>query len=208
MLLVHAHPDDETINNGVTMARYVAEGGQVTLVTCTRGEQGEVIPADLGHLAADREDTLGAHRVGELAAAMAELGVTDHRFLDECGSPARPAVHYRDSGMHTDQDGVVLLPDDARDESFAHADVEAAAERLADVIGELRPQVVITYEPGGGYGHPDHVQAHRVTMRAVELAAARPDGAGWRVAKVYWCVIPLTLIWVAWARSAAFLRSR
>src|SRR5436305_442569 len=70
LLLVHAHPDDETINNGATMARYAAEGAQVTLITCTRGELGEVIPAELAHLAADRDDALGEYRVGELAAAM------------------------------------------------------------------------------------------------------------------------------------------
>src|SRR5438067_12801430 len=92
LLLVHAHPDDESINNGVTMARYVAEGAHVTLVTCTLGEEGEVIPPELAHLTADRDDTLGRHRIGELAAAMAQLGVSDHRFL---GGPGR----YRDSGM-------------------------------------------------------------------------------------------------------------
>src|SRR5882757_4472262 len=92
LLLVHAHPDDESINNGVTMAKYAAEGALVTLVTCTRGEEGEVIPPELAHLAPDRDDVLGAYRVDELATAMAALGVTDHRFL---GAPGR----YRDSGM-------------------------------------------------------------------------------------------------------------
>ncbi|HEY9378499.1 MAG TPA: PIG-L family deacetylase, partial [Jiangellaceae bacterium] len=92
ILLVHAHPDDEAIGNGATMARYAAEGAHVTLVTCTLGEEGEVLVPELAHLAADRDDTLGQHRIGELAAAMAELGVTDHRFL---GGPGR----YRDSGM-------------------------------------------------------------------------------------------------------------
>src|SRR5262245_60356538 len=92
VLLVHAHPDDETINNGATMAKYAAEGALVTLVTCTLGEEGEGSPPELPRLAAARDDTLGPYRIGELAAAMAELGVTDHRFL---GGPGR----YRDSGM-------------------------------------------------------------------------------------------------------------
>src|SRR5450755_1734271 len=92
LLLVHAHPDDETIGTGATMAKYASEGAGVTLVTCTLGELGEVIPADLGYLAADREDRLGEYRIGELAAACAALGVTDHRYL---GGPGR----WRDSGM-------------------------------------------------------------------------------------------------------------
>jgi N-acetyl-1-D-myo-inositol-2-amino-2-deoxy-alpha-D-glucopyranoside deacetylase len=194
LLLVHAHPDDETINNGATMARYVAEGRHVTLVTCTRGELGEIIPARLAHLAADQQDTLGEHRVAELAAAMAELGVTDHRFLDEVvGDPVAPfsAVHYRDSGMAWGPDGQAVAAPDTREGAFALADVEDAAARLAAVVREVRPQVVATYEPGGGYGHPDHVQAHRVTMRAVELAeAAGPGGAPWVTPKIYWIVIP------------------
>ena len=209
MLLVHAHPDDETINNGASMARYVAQGAQVTLITCTRGEMGEVIPGELAHLAADQQDTLGDHRVGELAAAMAALGVTDHRFLDEVGLAERdPAgagvfapVHYRDSGMAWGPDGQAIAAPDTRPGAFALADVEDAAARLACVLREVRPQVVVTYEPGGGYGHPDHVQAHRVTMRAVELAELPgPGGAGsteapalaegWSVPKVYWVVIP------------------
>src|ERR1700748_2989341 len=91
-LLVHAHPDDESIGTGATMAKYAAEGARVTLVTCTLGELGEIIPPSLAHLAADRDDELGEYRIGELDAACAELGVTDHRFL---GGPGR----WRDSGM-------------------------------------------------------------------------------------------------------------
>src|SRR3712207_2922412 len=90
LLLVHAHPGDETINNGATMARCPAAGASVTLITCPRGELGEVTPPALAHLAADRDDTLGAHRTRELAAAMAALGVSDHRFLDEVGTEAFP----------------------------------------------------------------------------------------------------------------------
>lgn len=165
LLLVHAHPDDETINNGATMARYAAEGAHVTLVTCTRGERGEVIPPSLAHLEGDG-DELGRHREGELAAAMAALGVTDHRFL------GAPRVVYRDSGMAYAADGSVVPAPDTEAGAFAVAPPDQAAGHLAEVLREVRPHVVVTYEPGGGYGHPDHVRAHEVTMRAVDLAGS------------------------------------
>ena len=92
-LLVHAHPDDETINNGATMAMYAALGAQITLVTCTRGEEGEVLVEEHSHKAATHDDLLGEHRVIELAEAMKALGVSDHRFL------GAPLTQYRDSGM-------------------------------------------------------------------------------------------------------------
>src|ERR1700742_1446396 len=92
MVVVHAHPDDEVINTGATMAMYADQGAAVTLVTCTLGEEGEILVPELAHLAADRDDALGEYRIGELAAAMKALGVDDHRFL---GGPGR----YRDSGM-------------------------------------------------------------------------------------------------------------
>lgn len=184
LLLVHAHPDDESINNGVTMAKYAAEGAHVTLVTCTLGEEGEVIPPELAHLAADRDDALGAHRVGELAAAMAELGVSDHRFL---GGPGR----FRDSGM-------MGAPQNGRPQAFWSADVDEAAAYLVEVIREVRPQVLVTYDPDGGYGHPDHIQAHRVAMRAAELAAEsayrRDLGAPHTVEKIYWNRVPLSVV--------------
>ncbi|MER7765153.1 N-acetyl-1-D-myo-inositol-2-amino-2-deoxy-alpha-D-glucopyranoside deacetylase [Streptomyces sp. NPDC097619] len=193
LLLVHAHPDDESINNGVTMAKYAAEGARVTLVTCTLGEEGEVIPSDLAHLTADRDDTLGAHRTGELAAAMAELGVTDHRFL---GGPGR----YRDSGM-------MGLPQNHREGAFWAADVDEAAAPLVEVVREVRPQVLVTYDPDGGYGHPDHIQAHRVAMRAAELAADpdfRPDlGAPHTIAKIYWNRVPRSVVEEGFARLRA-----
>ncbi|WP_193241734.1 N-acetyl-1-D-myo-inositol-2-amino-2-deoxy-alpha-D-glucopyranoside deacetylase [Streptomyces phaeolivaceus] len=180
LLLVHAHPDDESINNGATMAKYAAEGARVTLVTCTLGEEGEVIPSALAHLAPDRDDTLGPHRVAELARAMKELGVTDHRFL---GGPG----HYRDSGM-------MGVEQNERPGAFWSADVDEAAAHLVQVIREVRPQVLVTYDPNGGYGHPDHIQAHRVAMRAAGLTADpdfRPDlGAPWDIDKVYWNRVP------------------
>jgi len=192
---VHAHPDDETINSGATMAAYVARGVSVALVTCTRGEEGEIIPAELGHLVAGRDDALGAERTRELASAMALLGVTDHRFLGE-GEPGFAPRIYRDSGMAVAPDGTVVPAPDIRPDAFALADPDEAAARLATVIRRLRPQVLLTYEPGGGYGHPDHLQAHRVAMAAVELAEREDPachGAGrapWRVSKVYWSVLP------------------
>ncbi|NJP42477.1 N-acetyl-1-D-myo-inositol-2-amino-2-deoxy-alpha-D-glucopyranoside deacetylase [Actinacidiphila epipremni] len=185
LLFVHAHPDDETINNGATMAKYAAEGALVTLVTCTLGEEGEVIPPELAHLAADRDDTLGEHRIGELAAAMAELGVTDHRFL---GGPGR----YRDSGM------MGLAQNDVPG-SFWQADLDEAAGHLADVILDVRPQVLVTYDDNGGYGHPDHIQAHRVALRGYELAAER----GYTVERVFEICTPRSVVEEGFRRLAA-----
>ncbi|AUG79512.1 1D-myo-inositol 2-acetamido-2-deoxy-alpha-D-glucopyranoside deacetylase [Kitasatospora sp. MMS16-BH015] len=184
LLLVHAHPDDESINNGATMARYAAEGARVTLVTCTLGEGGEVIPPELAHLTADRDDTLGPYRVGELTAAMRELGVTDHRFLGGRG-------RYRDSGM-------MGVAENKVPGCFWQADVDEAAGHLVEVVREVRPQVLVTYDERGGYGHPDHIQAHRVALRAWELAADpafRPElGASWRIAKVYYNRLPRPVV--------------
>ncbi len=183
LLLVHAHPDDETINNGATMAKYVAEGAHVTLVTCTLGEEGEVLVPELEHLAADQTDGLGPHRIGELAAAMDELGVTDHRFL---GGPGK----YRDTGMIYDETGNAAVPPDTRPDSFWQADLVAAANDLVPIIREIRPQVLVTYDQWGNYGHPDHVKAHRVATYAAALAAARSYredlGPAWDVSKIYW----------------------
>jgi N-acetyl-1-D-myo-inositol-2-amino-2-deoxy-alpha-D-glucopyranoside deacetylase len=191
LLLVHAHPDDETINNGVTMARYVSEGAHVTLVTCTLGEEGEVLVPELIHLAADQTDQLGRHRISELAAAMKELGVTDHRFLGEPGK-------YRDTGMIYDESGNAAVPLETRPDSFWQADLLAAANDLVPVIREIRPQVLVAYDEYGGYGHPDHIQAHRVAMYAAALAAApsyREDlGESWDIAKIYWNAIPESVL--------------
>ena len=184
MLLVHAHPDDETINNGATMARYVAEGAGVTLLTCTLGEEGEILVPALAQLAADQADQLGGYRIGELQEAMAALGVTDSRFLGGAG-------RYRDSGM-------MGTPANEHPRAFWNADLDEAAAHAVAVIREVRPQVLVTYDDFGGYGHPDHIQAHRVAMRAADLAADagfRPDlGPAWTIAKVYWNAMPRTLL--------------
>ena len=174
VLLVHAHPDDETINNGATMAMYAALGASVTLVTCTRGEEGEVLIPELSHLAASATDSLGQHRITELALAMKELGVADHRFLGE------GVKLYRDSGM-------MGTEPNNRPDVFWQADLDEAADLLVRVIDEVKPHVLITYDEFGGYGHPDHIQAHRVAMRAAEKSE-------WDIPKIYWNVMPVSVI--------------
>ncbi len=184
ILFVHAHPDDESIATGATMAKYAAEGAEVTLVTCTLGEEGEVLLDEVAHLAADQQDGLGAHRMEELATAMAELGVTDWRLL---GGPGA----YRDSGM-------MGTPGNDRPECFWQADLLDASVHLVAVLRERRPQVVVTYDDFGGYGHPDHIQAHRVTHYALALAASptfRPElGPAWTPDKVYWTAFPRSIV--------------
>lgn len=172
VLFVHAHPDDETINNGATIARYVALGAEVTVLTCTLGEEGEVIGDRWAGLAVDHADQLGGYRIGELTAALRELGVSDPRFLGGAG-------RWRDSGMAgTESRGRT---------TFAGADFGVLVGQLAGEIAELRPHVVVTYDPNGGYGHPDHIQAHKVTTAAIAAAAAH-----WTVPKFYWTVTAAT----------------
>jgi N-acetyl-1-D-myo-inositol-2-amino-2-deoxy-alpha-D-glucopyranoside deacetylase len=173
LLVVHAHPDDETLETGATMARYAAEGAQVTLVTCTLGELGEIIPDGLAHLSAEAGGGLGGYRIGELDAACAALGVTDHRYLGGAG-------HFRDSGM-------MGLPANDAPDSFWQADVDQAAALLLRVIHEVQPQVMVTYDANGYYGHPDHVQAHRVAWRAFIQA-------GGLVRKFYATAMPLSAL--------------
>jgi N-acetyl-1-D-myo-inositol-2-amino-2-deoxy-alpha-D-glucopyranoside deacetylase len=177
LLLVHAHPDDETINNGVTMAKYAAAGAQVTLVTCTRGEEGEVLVTELANLASDKDDKLGEHREIELKDAMVQLGINDFRFL---GAPNKK---WRDSGM-------IGTPQNERGDVFWQADLDEASNELVKIILEIKPQVLITYDEFGGYGHPDHIKAHQVAMRAAELAANQ----GWQVSKIYWNTMPRSVI--------------
>jgi N-acetyl-1-D-myo-inositol-2-amino-2-deoxy-alpha-D-glucopyranoside deacetylase len=175
LLLVHAHPDDESIGTGATMARYAAEGAEVTLVTCTRGELGEVIPPELAYLATGG-DPLGEYRIAELAAACAALGIGDQRFL---GGPGR----WRDSGM-------MGLPANDSPDCFWQADLATAAAELAEVILDVRPQVLVTYDENGFYGHPDHIQAHRVARAAIGLAAGPGQARPWQVAKFYATAMP------------------
>ncbi len=195
MLLVHAHPDDETINNGATMAGYRAQGAAVTLVTCTRGEHGEVLVPSLAHHAAERENTLGTYRETELAAAMRELGITDYQFLGE------PDHHYRDSGM------MGTAPNESP-ESFWKADLDEAAGQLVGIIRDRKPQVLITYDEYGGYGHPDHIKAHQIAMRAAELANDPQFGSGepWEISKIYWSAIPRSALQGSLTSSNIFIQ--
>jgi len=124
LLLVHAHPDDETINNGATMAMYADLGADVTLVTCTRGEEGEVLVADLIHLASTNTDLLGEHREIELKDAMDALGIKDIRFLGDS------KVKFRDSGM-------MGTEPNNRPDVFWQADLDSAAAYLVKVIDEV-----------------------------------------------------------------------
>jgi N-acetyl-1-D-myo-inositol-2-amino-2-deoxy-alpha-D-glucopyranoside deacetylase len=184
ILFVHAHPDDETISGGATMAKYAAGGAHVTLVTCTLGEEGEIFVPELTKLAASEANQLGGYRLVELERACAAMGVTDHRFLGGAG-------RYRDSGM-------MGLPSNEHPRAFWGADVDEAAGHLVEIIREVRPQVLVTYDANGSYGHPDHIQSHRVAMRAAELAAE----AGFGPAKVYWTAIPRSIMQAGLERFA------
>ena len=177
LLLVHAHPDDETINNGVTMAKYAADGINVTLVTCTRGEEGEVLVDSLLNLASSKDDKLGEHREVELKNAMDELGIKDFRFL---GAPNKK---WRDSGM-------MGTPQNDRKDVFWQADLDEVANELVKIILETKPQVLITYDEFGGYGHPDHIKAHQIAMRAAEIASQQD----WQISKIYWNTTPRSVI--------------
>lgn len=205
LLAVHAHPDDETLSTGALLATWADAGRPVTVVTCTRGERGEVIPPDLAHLASDPA-ALAAHRETELAAALAALGVVDHLFLDQLALDRVPVDQTDDAGLapaRYEDSGMVWVgpaqagPGSTSPRAFVRVPVADAAARLATVIRDRRPDVVVGYEPGGGYGHPDHVHAHRV-MRAAVAAAAEPDAvtglAGHRVAVVLWAALDVVAL--------------
>ncbi|QCB94352.1 N-acetyl-1-D-myo-inositol-2-amino-2-deoxy-alpha-D-glucopyranoside deacetylase [Cellulomonas shaoxiangyii] len=191
LLAVHAHPDDESLATGALLATWAAAGRPVTVVTATRGERGEVIGERWAHLEGDGP-ALAGHRVGELAGALAALGVRDHRFLDEV---ADGGARYEDSGMAWVGATRAGAPDDVPPGAFVGVPLEEAAGALARVLRSRRPEVVATYEPGGGYGHPDHVRTHEVTRRALELAAREGDDAGSAH------VVPVVL-WAAQGRAA------
>ena len=182
LLFVHAHPDDETLTCGVTMAHHVARGDEVHVLTCTLGEEGEVIPPGLAHLEGDPDDRLGPYRHGELTRALCRVGAVMH-VLGEDRAAGRLS-RYRDSGMEGS-------PAAARPEAFAAADLDVAGGLVADVMREVQPDVVVTYDAHGGYGHPDHIQTHRVTRRALELL----DDAD-RPARVFEILTP-----IGWARE-------
>ncbi len=169
LLFVHAHPDDESLSTGATIAHYASRGAEVRVVTCTLGEEGEVIGDRYALLACDHADQLGGYRIGELARALEVLGAGEPTFL---GGPGR----WRDSGMADTPP--------RRQTRFVDAG-EAAVHELVQIIAGFRPHVVVTYDPGGGYGHPDHQHAHTVTSAAVAASAE----SGWAVPKLYWTVL-------------------
>ena len=185
LLFVHAHPDDESLSNGATIAHYSARGAQVRVVTCTLGEEGEVIGDRWAELAVDRADQLGGYRIGELTTALRALGVSAPIYLGGAG-------RWRDSGMSGS-------PKRAR-QRFMDADERQAVGALVAIIRELRPHVVVTYDPNGGYGHPDHVHAHTVTTAAV-AAAGNDDypGEPWAVPKFYWTVLAESAFETGWS---------
>ncbi len=148
LMAVHAHPDDEVLGTGGVLARYADDGIRTVLVTCTNGEQGDgpdgVKPGQQGH----DEIQVRERRIAELRDSAAQLGVTHLELLG-----------YRDSGM-------AGWTANADPDAFTNVPVERAAERLSGLIDRYRPQVVVTYDENGGYGHPDHIQAHRITVAA------------------------------------------
>ena len=172
LMAVHAHPDDEATSTGGVLARYAAEGLTTVLVTCTDGRCGDgpggVKPGEAGHDPA----AVVAMRHSELEASCAALKVTHLELLD-----------YADSGM-------MGWPTNDAPGSFWATPVADAAERLAGLIRRYEPDVVVTYDENGFYGHPDHIQAHRVTMRAVKLA--EDDGVA--PVKVYWTAVPRSVL--------------
>lgn len=169
LMVVHAHPDDECIGTGGVLARYSAEGVRTVLVTATKGEEGEMHDPDLTE--EEARPRMAEIREGELRRAVEILGISDLEFLG-----------YRDSGM-------VGTPANEHPENFHNADPEEALGRLVRLVRHYRPQVLVTYNEDGGYGHPDHLQCHRVTAAAFDAAGdpARFPEAGepWTPSKFY-----------------------
>jgi N-acetyl-1-D-myo-inositol-2-amino-2-deoxy-alpha-D-glucopyranoside deacetylase len=157
LMTVHAHPDDETISTGGVMARYAAEGARVVCVTCTGGEHGEIVVPELD--TAENHAKLGEIRAVELQRALERLGNVESRKLG-----------YVDSGM-------MGTPENDAAESFWQADFDAAVERLLTIVREVRPQVMVSYNDFGGYGHPDHIRAALTCKAAFERSLAEDGDA-------------------------------
>ena len=167
-LAVRPHPDDESSGTGGLLAKYAAAGLRTGVITCTGGEEGEIHDPDLVY--EEAFPRLAEIRERELRAACKVLGVAELRLLG-----------YRDSGMADS-------PANANSAAFANADLDEAAGKVAALIRELRPTVVVTENEDGAYGHPDHVTCHRVTVRAWELVGdpnAPIDGEPWQPARLY-----------------------
>jgi N-acetyl-1-D-myo-inositol-2-amino-2-deoxy-alpha-D-glucopyranoside deacetylase len=184
VVAVHAHPDDESLWTGLALAAWARRGSEVTVVTCTLGEEGEVIGDKYADLVAARADILGGYRIAELQRALAALGVN----RDAATGVTRPlflggVTRWRDSGM-------VGTPSAEHPRAFLHSG-QTAVDQLVGELDRLRPHVVVTYGPDGGYGHPDHIRAHEITHAAV--AAVRREGA-WSPARILWCVTERELL--------------
>lgn len=166
VLLVHAHPDDETISTGALIAELVARGIRVSLLTASRGERGEVVPGPLSGLEGTAE--LTREREQELQRAAAALGVSDRFWLGE--PPARAAGlaprRYRDSGMTWIRPGLAGPADDVDGDALAIVPLDEVVADVAALTLALRPALVISYDSGGGYGHPDHVRMHDAALAA------------------------------------------
>jgi N-acetyl-1-D-myo-inositol-2-amino-2-deoxy-alpha-D-glucopyranoside deacetylase len=205
LLFVHAHPDDETLATGVAIAHHVARGDDVHVLTCTLGEEGEVIPARLAHLEGAPGDPLADHRREELRAAMDVLGVTSH--LLGANAPGEPTT-YRDSGM-------AGSPAAAHPRAWAGADLADAAAAVRAVLDEVRPDVVVTYDATGGYRHPDHVRTHEATIHAVASSADAPVlyavliPLSWAVDDRLWLAehVPTTVAWSCRASTTRTCRA-
>lgn len=176
LMAVHAHPDDETFAGGI-FGRYASEGARTVLVTCTLGEEGEIVDPTMDADAV--RPRLGEVRTEELRCSVEALGIGQLYLLG-----------YRDSGM-------VNTPANANPLAFTNVDVEAAAARLVALVRAERPQVLITYDENGGYGHPDHIMAHRIATIAYESAGdttrfpVQPGEAGpWQPGKLYYVSWP------------------
>ena len=173
VLFVHAHPDDETITTGGTLAALAEAGAEPLLVTLTRGEQGEVVAGPLAHL--QGSDGLAPHRQAELTAALAMLGVERHVFLGV--PPARaeglsPTI-YEDSGMQWMPDGRAGAAESASADALTSVPAVESLTDLLTAAHAAQAGAIVSYDDGGGYGHPDHVHAHRIA-RAVAVALELP----------------------------------
>ena len=163
VLALHAHPDDETLYTGGTLAAYQAAGAQTAVLTCTLGEEGEVIGETYAQLVAagGGADQLGGYRIHELTQALQALHAGCPHFLGGAG-------HFRDSGM-------LNTPANDHPRAFLRADPDHVADLIACWIRWMRPHVVLVYDDGGTYGHPDHIRAHHCGLLAVDKAAYTGD---------------------------------
>ncbi|MDO5678598.1 MAG: glycosyltransferase, partial [Propionibacteriaceae bacterium] len=166
---VHAHPDDETLASGAFIAHLADSGVDVSLLTATRGEMGQVVPGPLSALAGTPE--LERRREAELAGAVDSLGITHHAYL---GMPPARATgleprRYLDSGMQWISDGVAGPADTSDERSLYAADAEEAVADIAAFLRRTRAEFAVSYDDDGGYGHPDHVRLHHLTRAAAEV---------------------------------------